>query len=140
MLSLAKSSVPSVKWNLADIRSVMLPTRSFDAVVLSRCLSHLLAREATKLLIESVHAIREGGLLYASIMESDGMRMEQGSFEHAAFGGDLPFFCVRIGIQDIVAAFRGAGLELLALEKVGAFDTADPPWSVPETVLYARRK
>jgi trans-aconitate methyltransferase len=59
MLSLAKSSVPSVKWNLADIRSVMLPTRSFDAVVLSGCLSHLLAREATKLLIESVHAIRE---------------------------------------------------------------------------------
>lgn len=140
MLAIAKTSIPSAKWNLADIRSVALPARSFDAVVLSGCLSHLFARDATKLLLESVFALRDGGLLYASVLESDAMRVEQGSFEHATFGGDLPFFCVRIGIQDIVAALRGAGLELLALERVGASDTAVPPWRAPETVIYARRK
>lgn len=140
MLALAKKAVPSAKWNLADIRSVVLPSRSFDAVVLSGSLTHLLPNECTKLLIESVLTLRQGGMLYASFTEAENVRVEQGEFETAIFGGELPFFCNRNAVQDVAAAFKGAGLELLSLERIGVCGAEAPAWHSPEAVVYGRRK
>lgn len=140
MLSLAQAAVPSAKWNLADIRSVVLPGNSFDAVVLSGSLTHLRTGECTKLLIESILTLRRGGMLYASFTEADTVRVEQGRFETSAFGGELPFYCNRNAVQDVAAAFKGAGLELLSLERIGACGVEAPAWHAPEAVVYGRRK
>jgi ubiquinone/menaquinone biosynthesis C-methylase UbiE len=140
LLSLAKAAVPSAKWNLADIRSVVLPGNSFDAVVLSGSLTHLRISECTKLLIESILTLRRGGMLYASFTEAETVRVEQGSFETAVFGGELPFYCNRNAVQDVAAAFKGAGLELLSLERIGACGVEALAWHAPEAVVYGRRK
>lgn len=140
MLALAKAAVPTAKWNLADIRSVVLPCNSFDAVILSGSLTHLRPNECTKLLMESILTLRRGGMLYASFTEAENVRVEQGTFETAIFGGELPFHCNRNAVQDVAAAFKGAGLDILSLERIGVCGVEAPAWHAPEAVVYGRRK
>ncbi len=140
MLQIARQKLPLAHLQLADITEIDIPQKGMDAVLLSGCLTHLLPTQSAMLIMQSLHALRHGGLLYASFTEAAELEVERGHFETASFGGENQFFCTRSIVPDMMAAISSAGFEIKSLERIAYPDGNVMPWHAGEVVVHARRK
>lgn len=114
MINRARANVisPSVNFKVADVRKMDLEKSSFDAVIASFCLPHLINEEAEKLIEDIGSVLRDSGLLYLSCMQGNKSGFETTSFS----SNDLIFFNY-YSEEFIRRIFFKSGLEITDLQR-----------------------
>ncbi len=106
MLELARRVCPAGVFELGDLRE--LPeTGTFDAVLASFCIVHLLDGEAAAFLARLPTLMKPGGLLHVSFMEGREATWSTSSFS------DEPLFYNYFDREWVAEILTGAGLELV---------------------------
>ncbi len=89
MIELAKSNIPSARFEVMDCRDIDKIDKKFDAIMCGFCLPYLSKDEALQLIEDASKLVKQGGIFYMSTMEDD---YSKSGYEGASFGGEDKMF------------------------------------------------
>jgi ubiquinone/menaquinone biosynthesis C-methylase UbiE len=98
MVLAARRNVPEADFRVQDLREIAFPSHTFDAVVMSFCIVHLLDQEAREVITRVCEWLKPGGLIYLSFMEG-----KQAGFETTSFSSESIYF--NYYDADVIVAF-----------------------------------
>jgi len=89
MIDLAKTNIPSARFEIMDCREISKIDKKFDAIMCGFCLPYLSKEEAVQLIDDASKLLKKDGVFYMSTMED---AYSRSGYEGASFGGEDRMF------------------------------------------------
>lgn len=87
MVLVARRNAPEADFRIQDLREMAFPAHTFDAVVMSFCIVHLLDQETMDVITRVHEWLKPGGMFYLSFMQG-----KQAGFETTSFSSEPIYF------------------------------------------------
>jgi trans-aconitate methyltransferase len=89
MIDLAKSNIPSARFEIMDCREISKINKKYDAIMCGFCLPYLSKVEAIQLIDDASKLLKLDGIFYMSTMEDN---YNKSGYQGASFGGEDRMF------------------------------------------------